>query len=82
MAKKSQPRKRMQKVNTPKKCYFDEAKKEPTFSDVAELQRFITERGKIIPRSRSGLCAKHQKTLTTEVKHARYLALLPFVVRG
>ena len=72
----------MQKVTTPKNCYFEEEKKEPSFSDVATLQRFITERGKIIPRSRSGVCSKHQKDLTTEVKHARLLALLPFVVKS
>jgi len=66
----------------PKKCYFDEEKKEPMFSDTQTLLRFLTERGKIIPRSRSGLCAKHQKSLTLNIKYARHLALLPFVVRG
>ena len=83
MPKKSmKPRRRMQKINAPKNCYFEEEKKEPSFSDTATLQRFITDRGKIIPRSRSGVCSKHQKDLTTEVKHARFLALLPFVVRS
>ena len=82
MAKKSQPKRRIQKINAPKNCYFDDEKKEPTFSDTATLQRFITERGKIIPRSRSGICSKHQKALTAEIKHARFLALLPFVVRS
>ena len=82
MAKSRQPKRRIQKVNAPKNCYFDEEKKEPSFSDTATLQRFITERGKIIPRSRSGICSKHQKTLTTEIKHARFLALLPFVVKS
>ncbi|MCL5019862.1 MAG: 30S ribosomal protein S18 [Patescibacteria group bacterium] len=81
MAKSKQVRKRIQKPNTPKKCYFCDEKKEPIFSDTAVLQRFTTERGKIIARSRNGLCAKHQRTLTVEVKKARYLALLPFVVK-
>ena len=66
----------------PKNCYFDVEKKDPTFEDVGTLQRFLTERGKIIARSRSGLCAKHQKSLTKNVKYARHLALLPFVARG
>jgi small subunit ribosomal protein S18 len=80
MAKKRIIRK-TQKTNAPKKCFFCSEKKEPTFSDVATLSRFITERAKIISRARSGLCTKHQKRLTISVKHARHLALLPFVVK-
>lgn len=81
MAKKRIIRKRIAK-GVPKTCFFDEEKKEPTFADPGTLQRFLTERGKIIPRSRSGLCSKHQKSLTLNVKYARHLALLSFVVRG
>jgi small subunit ribosomal protein S18 len=82
MAKTRGPKRRIQKTNAPKKCYFDDEKKEPVFSDTATLQRFITDRGKIVPRSRSGICSKHQKALTREIKYARHLALLPFVVKG
>jgi small subunit ribosomal protein S18 len=78
---KSKPKRRIQKTNAPKNCYFCEEKKEPTFSDIAVLQRSVTERGKIIPRSRSGFCSAHQKALSVAVKHARHLALLPFIVR-
>ncbi|MBN1290471.1 MAG: 30S ribosomal protein S18 [Candidatus Latescibacteria bacterium] len=39
---------------------------------------FINERGKIIPRRMTGTCAKHQRKLTTSIKRARYLAILPF----
>lgn len=81
MAKAKTPRRRIQKTNAPKSCYFCDEKKEPTFSDSLVLQRFITERGKLIPRSRNGLCSSHQKTLTVEVKQARHLALLPYIVR-
>lgn len=42
------------------------------------LKTFITERGRIIPSRVSGNCAKHQRQLTTEIKRARHLALLPF----
>lgn len=80
MAKKKRFIRKQQKTNAPKKCYFCSEKKEPDFSDTAILNRFLTERAKIIPRSRSGLCAKHQKRLTLAVKRARHLALLPFVV--
>jgi small subunit ribosomal protein S18 len=65
----------------PKKCYFHEEGKEPTFKDMAVLQRFLTERGKITARTRNGLCSKHQKELARQIKYARHLALLPFIVR-
>lgn len=65
----------------PRDCAFCVEKKEPWFSDVENLQRFITERGKIIGRSRSGLCAKHQRSFTKAVKYSRFLALLPFTSR-
>ncbi len=44
-----------------------------------KLNKFTTEQGKIIPRRTSGACAKHQRMLTTAIKRARILALLPFV---
>ena len=81
MAKSRGPKRRIQKNNAPKKCFFCDEKKTPSFSDTAILQRFITERGKIIARSRSGLCSNHQKSLTSQVKYARHLALLPFIVK-
>ena len=46
--------------------------------DVAKLRRFITERGKILPRRISGNCAKHQRQVTVAIKRARNIALLPF----
>ncbi len=48
------------------------------YKDDRKLSRFITDRGKIIPRRMSGLCARHQRQLTTAIKRARHLALLPF----
>lgn len=69
------------KINVPKKCYFCSEQTTPWYSDTGVLQRFMTERGKIVGRARSGVCAKHQRQLTYAIKHARHLALLPFVVR-
>ncbi|MDD2481250.1 MAG: 30S ribosomal protein S18 [Lutispora sp.] len=48
------------------------------YKDVNKLRRFVSERGKIIPRRISGNCAKHQRQLTLAVKRARNIALLPF----
>ncbi len=44
------------------------------------LERFLTDRGKISPRRRTGTCAKHQRQLAVAIKRARQVALLPFVV--
>ena len=49
------------------------------YKDTAKLRRFVSERGKIVPRRISGNCAKHQRQLTTAIKRARMIALLPFV---
>ena len=48
------------------------------YKDVAKLRRYITERGKILPRRISGTCAKHQRQVTVAIKRARIIALLPF----
>ena len=64
-----------------KKCQFCKEKTDPVFKDVSNLKKYLTERGKILPRMRSGVCAKHQRKLAVSIKHARHLALLPFVSR-
>lgn len=48
------------------------------YKDVVRLRRFVTERGKILPRRVSGNCARHQRALAVAVKRARELALLPY----
>lgn len=48
------------------------------YKDVSKLKKFVTERGKILPRRISGNCAKHQRTLTIAIKRARTVALLPY----
>lgn len=48
------------------------------YKDTAKLRRFITEKGKILPRRMSGVCAKHQRSLATAIKRARVMALLPY----
>ncbi len=48
------------------------------YKDDKRLGRFVTDRGKIVPRRVSGTCAMHQKQLTVAIKRARLLALLPF----
>lgn len=63
-------------------CFFCKERQNPSFLNQEILSRFTSERGNISPRVRTGICAKHQRKLTREVKKARYLALLPYVVRA
>lgn len=48
------------------------------YKEVIKLRKFISERGKILPRRISGNCAKHQRQLTIAIKRARHIALLPY----
>ncbi|HWQ28614.1 MAG TPA: 30S ribosomal protein S18 [Dehalococcoidia bacterium] len=48
------------------------------YKDVAMLRRYVSDRGKIEPRRKTGTCARHQRRLTVALKRARHLALLPF----
>lgn len=70
------PRPRRKKV-----CQFcvDRTLGEIDYKDVARLRKFISERAKIVPRRVTGTCAKHQRDLTTAIKRARQIALLPYV---
>ncbi len=63
-----------------KDCYFCKGKVEPNYKETEVLEKFTTDRGKIIARNRSGLCQKHQRRLERAIKRARHLALLPFVL--
>lgn len=63
-----------------KVCVFcTEKTKEIDYKDVSRLNRFITERGKMAARRASGVCARHQRKLSSAIKRARFIALLPFL---
>ena len=73
---------RAQRARRPKKkvCMFCVDKVDNIdYKDTAKLRRYVSERGKIVPRRISGNCAKHQRQLTVAIKRARQIALLPFV---
>lgn len=71
--------KKAKRVQKKKVCQFCVDKIEHIdYKDVNKLRRYITEKGKIIPRRTSGVCAMHQRELTTAIKRARYMVLLPF----
>lgn len=62
-----------------KVCAFCIEKITIDYKDVARLRRYVSERGKILPRRQTGTCAKCQRDLSVAIKRARELALLPYV---
>ncbi len=70
--------KKMRRIRK-KVCSFCADKAESIdYKDIAKIRKFMSERGKILPRRISGNCAKHQRQLTIAIKRARYIALLPY----
>ena len=49
------------------------------YKDTAKLKKYVSERGKILPRRITGTCSKHQRALTVAIKRARHVALMPYV---
>ena len=69
----------VKKMPRKKVCIFCVEKvDELDYKDVAKLKKFITEKGKILPRRITGNCAKHQRALTVAVKRARHVAIMPY----
>ena len=61
-----------------KVCVFCGKDNTIDYKDVNKLKRYISERGKILPRRITGNCAKHQRALTVAIKRARHIALMPY----
>ena len=73
--KRRGPARRRKKV-----CVFcGKENNEINYKDVAKLKKYVSERGKILPRRITGNCAKHQRALTVAIKRARHIALMPYV---
>jgi len=71
--------KRPKRMPKKKVCVFCADKsKTIDYKDVNTLKRYVTEKGKIVPRRQTGTCAMHQRELTTAVKRARNMAILTF----
>ena len=63
-----------------KVCVFCGKDNTIDYKDVNKLKRYVSERGKILPRRITGNCAKHQRALTVAVKRARHIALMPYTL--
>ena len=71
--------KKFRRAPKKKVCAFCVEKvEEIDYKDVTRLKRVTTEKGKIVPRRASGVCAEHQRQLSTAIKRARAIALLPY----
>ncbi len=62
-------------------CFYCKTKEVPDYKDVLKLRRFISDRGKLIAKNRTGLCSSCQRKVANEIKKARFLALLPYTER-
>jgi small subunit ribosomal protein S18 len=62
-----------------KNCPYCKGEAGPDYKEPEKLRAFISERGRILGRLRTGICTKHQRHLTLAIKRARHLAYLPFV---
>ena len=63
-------------------CFFCQNKVEPDYKEADNLKQFISSRGKILGRTKTDICRRHQKKLATAIKRARHLALLAFITRA
>ena len=80
MAKKKQQKKKFRTnlAPVPRNCPFDKGEKMVDYKDIETLQKYVSDRAKILGKDRSGICSKHQRQLALAIKRARHLGLLPF----
>lgn len=60
------------------KCFFCKYNSQPDYKDLENLTKFLSPRMKVLSREKSGVCAKHQRELSKQIKYARFLALIPY----
>lgn len=79
MEEKIQEKSKKYKKSSKKKvCVFCVDKLDIDYKDVNRLRKYVTEKGKILPRRQTGVCSEHQRALAVAIKRARIMALLPF----
>lgn len=76
--KKSNKRKVIKRRPVETDCYFCNTKTEPDYKDYTLLEKFLSDRGKILSRDRNAVCVKHQRKLPIAIKRSRHLGLLPY----
>lgn len=76
--KKNNKRKIIRQRPVETACLFCEKGQVPDYKDYKTLERFLSDRAKILGRDRTGICVKHQRRLPAQIKRARHLGLLPY----
>lgn len=82
MAKKKAFKKRLTNKDlepVPRNCPFDKNGTAPDYKDIDALQKYVSDRAKILGKDRTGICSKHQRQISTAIKRARHLGLLPYI---
>lgn len=81
MAKKKDNKKRRKIVfeAVARNCPFCKGKLDPDYKDAGMLEKYMSDRAKLLGKDHTGLCSKHQRRISVAIKRARHLALLPFV---
>ena len=75
-------KKRIRKLRpVPTNCPYCKVNKESDYKQIEDLEKYLSERGRIIGKARTGVCAKHQRNLGRSIKRARYLGLMPFIIK-
>ncbi len=70
------------KKHIDRQCFFCQTNmQEINYKDTNTLRRYLSSFGKIVPRKRSGVCGWHQRKLSNAIKRARFMALVPYLVR-
>ncbi|OGS35538.1 MAG: 30S ribosomal protein S18 [Elusimicrobia bacterium RIFOXYB2_FULL_49_7] len=73
----------IKRMDKPRNCFFCENENEKIdYKNEKQMQYHVDELGKIVGRSRTSLCALHQRHMTTAIKRARHIALIPFVMEN
>ena len=81
MAKKKDNKKRrrvLKEEPVARNCPFCKNKTSPDYKDIGTLEKFVSDRAKILGKDRTGICAKHQRRMSVAIQRARHLALLPY----
>ncbi|KKR42987.1 MAG: 30S ribosomal protein S18 [Microgenomates group bacterium GW2011_GWC1_41_20] len=81
MAKKKDMKKRRRQIEivVPRNCPFCKGKTEPDYKEIDTLLKYMNDRAKILSKSKTGICSKHQRRISLSIKRARHLALLPYI---
>jgi len=81
MAKKKDMKKRRRQIEivVPRNCPFCKGKTEPDYKEIDTLLKYMNDRAKILSKSKTGICSKHQRRISLRIKRARHLALLPYI---